>query len=77
MENLKNQKPEKIGDGPINELIQSEIENSLNRRKNLDSIMKTEMLTDLPSEEIKNIWSTYMKERSRLSDMLTVNTLTL
>lgn len=74
MENLKSQKPEKIGDGPINELIQSKIENSFNRRKNLDSIMKTEMLTDLPSDEIKNIWSTYMKERSRLSDMLTVKT---
>lgn len=30
------------------------------------------MLTDLPKEEIKNIWTTYMKERSRLADILNV-----
>ncbi|RNA34718.1 ATP synthase mitochondrial F1 complex assembly factor 1 [Brachionus plicatilis] len=73
LENLKNKQPEKIGDGPISDLIESKMEHALNRRKNLDCIMKTEMLNDLPPEEIKNIWSTYMKERSRLSDMLTLD----
>lgn len=51
------------------------MEHAFNRRKNLDSIMKIDMLADLPPEEIKNIWSIYMKERSRLSDMLTVRIL--
>lgn len=72
MSNLKNRTPEKIGDGSVAEILNSKMEQALVKKKNLDSIMKTEMLADLPPEEIKNIWSTYMKERQRLSDMLTV-----
>ncbi|CAF0790115.1 unnamed protein product [Brachionus calyciflorus] len=73
LSNLKNSTPEKIGDGPMAEILNSKMEQALVKKKNLDSIMKTEMLADLPPEEIKNIWSTYMKERQRLSDMLTLN----
>ena len=34
--------------------------------------MKTELLINHPVEDIKNIWITYMQERSRLADVLTV-----
>jgi hypothetical protein len=46
---------------------------SMTKKRKLDSIMKVELLTDLPSDEIKNIWVTYMKERGRLADMLNVS----
>ncbi len=36
-------------------------------------MMKTELLKDLNAEEIKSIWTTYLKEKSRLADILTVS----
>lgn len=72
---LKNKKAEKVGDGiPGLELLQgSKMAYSMTKKRKLDSIMKVELLTDLPSDEIKNIWVTYMKERGRLADMLNVS----
>jgi hypothetical protein len=75
LEALKNQKPEKVGDGiPGLESIQrnSQMAYSMTKKKKLDSIMKLELLTDLNPEDIKPIWVTYMKERGRLADMLSV-----
>ena len=40
--------------------------------KTLDSIMKLDLIKDLPSEEIKKIWITYLEEKSRVAGMLTV-----
>ena len=34
--------------------------------------MKLELVNDLPNSEIHNIWTTYMSERSRLADSLSV-----
>lgn len=34
--------------------------------------MKTELLTNHKLEDIKTIWNTYMTERGRLADVLTV-----
>jgi hypothetical protein len=34
--------------------------------------MKLDLVKDLPSEEIKKIWVTYLEEKSRVAGMLTV-----
>ena len=33
--------------------------------------MKLELVKDLPPDEIKNIWFTYLKEKARIAGMLT------
>ena len=33
--------------------------------------MKLELVQDLPSEEIKNIWFTYLEEKARIAGLLT------
>jgi hypothetical protein len=35
--------------------------------------MKTELLENHQADDIKQIWTTYMEQKGRLADLLTVN----
>jgi len=68
---LRDNKPEKVGDLP--EEFKSQMSESLTKKRTLSSIMKLDLVKDLPPEEIKNIWITYMAEKSRIAEMLTAD----
>ena len=56
-------------DGSVKE---SKMAHSLTKKRKLDTIMKLDMVNDLKAEDVKLIWVSYLSEKARLADALSV-----